>query len=128
MKSIRLLALCGLFCAPLLSAVAQSDYSVGLVFLSGSDRLANDSQPELIEEIADRMKSDPRSRAHITGYGKPGETHYIYGGRISPMGEARAERVRRYLVTLFGIDPARIVIASATSRDEPMAIIALSEK
>lgn len=127
MKSIRLLALCGLFYAPLLSAVAQSDYSVRLVFLSGSDRLATDSQPQLLEEIADRMKADPRSRAHITGYGKPGETRYDMGG-ISSMGEARAQRMRRYLVTLFGIDPARIVIASATSRDEPMAIIALSEK
>jgi outer membrane protein OmpA-like peptidoglycan-associated protein len=126
MKHIHLLVLCGLLSVPLSSAVAQSEIAGRFAFEAGSFRL-NATHKEDLEEVAARMKQNPTWSAQITGYSKPGET--TPNGRvIDGLGEARANAVKSYLVTRFGIDPARIATSGATSPDSQSALLVFNEK
>ena len=56
--------------------------------------------------LGDRMKKNPGTTISLSGSSEKGSEH----------GKARAESVKRYLVDVFGIDPARI---TTEGRDKP---------
>jgi OOP family OmpA-OmpF porin len=63
-----------------------------------------------LDDVALRLKQDPRARVVITGHADSGEKY------PEVIGRKRAEAVKTYLVTDRGIDESRVSVRSAAAR------------
>lgn len=76
-----------------------------------------------LDQVGLQMKQYPDARAQIIGYAQPDEKDYPLD---LPLAELRAVRVKQYLVTRQGIDPARMTTAGEKSSTQgPCTVITL---
>ena len=95
--------------------------------LNGSGPRGNhNDELNTLDQVGLQMKQHPGARAQITGYAQPDEKDYP---RELPLAELRAERVKGYLVTRQGIDPARMTTAGEKSSTRgPCAVVTLRQE
>jgi OmpA family len=93
----------------------------------GTPRGNHNDELNTLDEVGLQMKHYPDARAQITGYAQPDEKDPPR--LIGALAELRAERVKGYLVTRQGIDPARITTAGEKSSTRgPCAVITLRQE
>lgn len=92
--------------------------------LNGSGPRGNhNDELNTLDQVGLQMKQHADARAQIIGYAQPDEKD---PPRDLALAELRAERVKGYLVTRQGIDPARMATAGEKSSNRgPCAVITL---
>jgi hypothetical protein len=80
-----------------------------------------------LDQVGVQMRQHADARAQIIGYAQPDEKDPPR--LIGALAELRAERAKAYLVTVQGIDPARITTAGEKSSTRgPCAVITLRQE